>query len=173
MRRKRTIIIAAAAAVILCVTGFGVWRGSAREAEPVSEHLQALKDFNEVAGRVEAALEEQGWDMNTTQKETLVPLTWADAEGNQITFYTYRVENKKSGEKPQAIYEICNPDSAKSSFSCKVNDFDAVLYTQERYSYLWWSPEEDTILLIEYDPLAVEDTEIVRMAESVKGYNVK
>lgn len=132
---------------------------------------QNMEDFYETAARLESTLEDMGWDMETTRQEILIPLTLADKDGHTIIFYNYHYMNMDKDDSPPAIHEIFDPAKADSSSICKVNDIDATLYRKGSDSYLWWSPSDGLILLISYETDFVADSEILKMAESVKPIN--
>lgn len=48
----------------------------------------------------------------------------------------------------------------------KIRDWDAALYKNDDVAYLCWTYSPEVTYVLEYNPYLIEDSEIIKMAES-------
>lgn len=160
--KKKIIIVALILIVLAAAIGFGIskWK-DAQEITP-----------EEMISRIENALGDEYKKQLTT--ELVGTLRYADKEGNEIKYHilksTYYEADPANvtGLNVDALGILFDPDSAVSCEEMMIQEWHAALYVLEERSYLCWtcSPEESYIL--EYNPKAVSDADIIKMAESAK-----
>ena len=68
----------------------------------------------------------------------------------------------------QRIYALFNPESADSCKEMKIKDWDSALYEFDELSYLCWTDTPEASYVLEYNPDAIPDEEILKMAESAE-----
>lgn len=130
----------------------------------------------EMANRVENAIKEVLGDDVKKQTETVVAgtLKYADKEGNTINYHILKTTyyeadpNEVKGLNVNALGVLFNPESAISCKEMKIKDWDAALYEFEEISYLCWTDTPEASYVLEYNPNAIPDEEIIKMAESAE-----
>ena len=121
--------------------------------------------------RVDAALQSQGYERESVTR--VVTAVLADEQGNEILYHY--CETSFFGEIPSdfplpnlsAIQAVVEEDKIQSTEVCKVCALDALRYRTKDGSFLCWSTDPEHTLVIQYDPSAVTDAEIMTMAESL------
>lgn len=103
-----------------------------------------------------------------------IPITYADAEGNKIVFYQCHTEYfeaasaEVTGLNMDAIQSVMEvPEEHRD---CMVNDCSAAWFENTDRAYLCWTISPEVSCIIEYDPNVVEESDIIKMAESVEPY---
>ena len=97
-----------------------------------------------------------------------------DKEGNAINYHILKTTyyeadpNEVQGLNVDALGVLFNPESAKNCTKMKIKDWDAALYEFEDLSYLCWTDTPEASYVLEYNPDAVPDEEIIKMAESAE-----
>lgn len=172
MKKKRKIIICAVSAVgfiaVLCLWGPSIAR-QIRYRTALHEYYSRVKELNEMTSRISGALDEQGWEVDKTSVERLLPLPLVDGEGNSLVFWNYTCLNPHLLDRPPAYYEeVFNPNTAESCREVAVGVYTGNIYEKDGRRCLIWSVTESCTLLIEYDPNSVEEWEIMKMAESCR-----
>lgn len=56
-------------------------------------------------------------------------------------------------------------------FLMKNQDWDAALYEKGELSYLCWTYSQEVSYILEYNPNAIADEELIKMAKSAKPIN--
>lgn len=156
MKRKISLIFVAAFCLLLAVI-------SARQPET------AQKTPPEELAKIEGALGEEWKKQSQT---IIVPAYFSDSKGNSIVFYAcqtsfYDAEPPVLSGLDPVLNEVIDPETAESSRACQVSGLDAMRYEKEGRAFLCWTVSPEYSCAIEYDPDAVTDADIAKMAESV------
>ena len=123
--------------------------------------------------KVENALKEVDEDYECQSVSKVTPFTYTDSEGNTIVYYciqTAYLENESGGYTglvTDAIGMVIDPELMENKQECKVNEYDAFLCELGDRSYLCWTLSPEISCVIEYSKGTVDETSILRMAESV------
>ena len=123
--------------------------------------------------KMENALQEVDDDYECQSVAKVTPFTYTDSEGNTIVYYciqTAYLENESgddTGLDMNAIGMVVNMTQIENKQECKVNEYDAFLCELGDRSYLCWTLSPEISCVIEYSKGAVDETSILRMAESV------
>ena len=72
-----------------------------------------------------------------------------------------------------ALGVLFNPETAVSCETMKIQEWDAALYKTKEHCYLCWTYSPEVSYVLEYNPEAVSDDEIIMMAESAEPYEEK
>ena len=165
MKKKLTIIFIAVFLILGVVFAAGAF---AKEKEVTP---------SEMANRIENAIKEVLGDDVKKQTETVVAgtLKYSDKEGNEINYHILKTTyyeadpNEVKGLNVEALGVLFNPDSANSCKKMKIKDWDAALYEFDELSYLCWTDTPEASYVLEYNPDAIPDEEILKMAESAEA----
>lgn len=128
---------------------------------------------DEVAERIENALGEEYQKQSMT--ELMSTIQYGDEEGNAINYYilksTYYDADpaEVTGLNTDAISLMVTPEAAVSCREMKIHDWAAALYETDTLSYLCWTYSPEISCILEYDPQAVAEEEIIKMAESIEA----
>ena len=123
--------------------------------------------------RVENALKEVDADYECQSVAKVTPFPYTDSEGNTIVYYciqTAYLENESGGYTGldmNAIGIVVDPEQMENRRECKVNEYDAFLCALGDRSYLCWTLSPEVSCVIEYRAESINESIIVRMAESV------
>ena len=144
--------------------------------------IGALANENEdsprdMINKFEAAVKEVLGDDYKKQTETVVAGTikYGDKEGNAINYHILKTTyyeadpNEVKGLNVDALGVLFNPDSANNCTEMKIKDWDAALYEFDERSYLCWTDTPEASYVLEYNPDAIPDEEILKMAESAEA----
>lgn len=165
MTKKKRLGLAAI--IVVCVSLFlflAVNHKTARE-----------DDTSKMVERIENALGEEYKKQSMT--ELVATLRYGDQEGNTINYYILKTTYYEAdplevtGLNTSAISLIINPETAESCMEMKIQNWDAALYKTDALSYLCWTDTPEVSYILEYDPDAVADEEIIKMAESARIVN--
>lgn len=132
-------------------------------------------DANKMIERIENALGEEYKKQSMT--ELAATIQYGDKEGHTINYYILKTTYYEAdpteviGLNTDAISLIVNPETAESCIEMKIQDWDAALYKTDTLSYLCWTDTPEVSYILEYDPDAVADKEIVKMTESARVVN--
>lgn len=169
---KKNHLYAIGAAVIVVFIVFFV-KSSSQKNKELKKFYDEIELQQENEGRILNELESLGWDMDQTCVERLIPMSMADKDGNSLTYWNYSCTRPELREGSPSIYiEVFDPDTAESSRSVFIDDesgLTGTIYQKNGRSYLLWIPTTDVeehILLIDYDPDTVAESEIIKMAAS-------
>lgn len=166
MRKKLTIAFIAVFLILGVIFAAGAF---AKENEVTP---------SEMAERIENAIKEVLGDDVKKQTETVVAgtLKYSDEEGNNVinyhilkTTYYEADPNEIKGLNVDALGVLFNPESANSCKEMKIKDWDAALYEFDELSYLCWTDTPEASYVLEYNPDAIPDEEILKMAESAEA----
>lgn len=95
--------------------------------------------------------------------------TFRDPNGNEIQFYTCQAREMTGQVSDEEFYGcVVNLLEMETSEARQVGAYNAILYVGGGRAYLCWRPEETVALILEYDPLAVSEADMLRMAESAE-----
>ena len=123
--------------------------------------------------KVENALKEVDADYECQSVAKVTPFPYTDSEGNTIVYYciqTAYLENESgddTGLDINAISMVIDPELMENKQECKVNEYDAFLCELGDQSYLCWTLSPEISCVIEYSKGSIDETSILRMAESV------
>lgn len=132
-------------------------------------------DAYEMMERIEAALGDEYKKQSMT--ELVATLRYGDKEGNTVNYYILKTTYYEAdpaevtGLNTEAITLIIDPETADACQEMKIQDWDAALYEKGELSYLCWTYSPEVSYILEYNPDAVTDEEIIKMAESAKPIN--
>ena len=165
MRKKLTIAFIAVFLILGVVFAAGAF---AKEKEVTP---------SEMADRIENAIKDVLGDDVKKQTETVVAgtLKYSDKEGNKINYHILKTTyyeadpNEVKGLNVDALGVLFNPESANSCKEMKIKDWDAALYEFDELSYLCWTDTPEASYVLEYNPNAIPDDEILKMAESAES----
>ena len=124
----------------------------------------------DMLNRVENALGDE-WEKKTVTEVS--DLVYSDGEGNNIIYHvcltTYcGIEAiAQTGLNADAISAVISPDEAESCRECTVSGLSAAIYQKDGQAYLCWTIMPELSCVIEYDPAAESEEDMLRMAESV------
>lgn len=131
----------------------------------------------DIANRIEAAIKDVLGDDVKKQTETVVAgtLKYSDKEGDEINYHILKTTyfeadpSAVAGLNVDAFGVLFNPDSANNCKEMKIKDWDAALYEFDELSYLCWTDTPEVSYVLEYNPNAIPDEEILKMAESAEA----
>ena len=105
--------------------------------------------------------------------KAVTKLTYAKKDGSDPIYYyivktTYCEAAPKNvtGPHTDAFRAVFDPDDACSIKKTWIQDQPGCFYILPERSFLCWTATPDTSYILEYDPKAVSDAEILRMAQS-------
>ena len=164
MRKKFTIAFIA----VFLILGVAFAAGAFAKEKEVTP--------SEMADRIENAIKEVLGDDVKKQTETVVAgtLKYSDKEGNEINYHILKTTyyeadpNEVKGLNVDALGVLFNPENANSCKEMKIKDWDAALYEFDELSYLCWTDTPEASYVLEYNPDAIPDEEILKMAESAE-----
>ena len=155
--------------VLITLVVLGVWRYievRQRQTDPNWNLAQQLYNM-------ENALKEVDEDYECKSISKVTPFTYTDSEGNTIVYYCCQTTyvSDESGEytglNTDAIGMVIDFAQIKNRCECKVNTYNAFQCEMGERSYLCWTISPEISCVIEYSADAVEEADIIRMAESV------
>ena len=123
--------------------------------------------------RVENALKEVDEDYEYQSVSKVTPFTYTDSEGNTIVYYCCQTAylSNESGEYTgldmAAIGLMIDLSQMENKRECRVNEYDAFLCEIGECAYLCWTLSPEVSCVIAYSADAVDEADILRMAESV------
>ena len=135
-------------------------------------------DFGEFSERFEQAAEEVlGEDVKKISKtELAATLTYGDKtdEDNNIyyhilktTFYEGDPE-EITGLHTEALGVLFPVDSMDSCEEMMIQDWPGALYKKDDTAFLCWTYSPEVTYVLEYTPSKIDDSEIIKMAESAE-----
>ena len=124
-----------------------------------------------VIAQMEEALGDEWGKVSETE---VVPLTFADDEGDTIICYVcktayYTEEIPEVDNLTTVLDEIISPETAEESRSCKVSGLDAMLYKKNGRGFLRWTASPQYSFIIEFTLKNIPEEDIFRMAESIRA----
>lgn len=158
--KKKTWLILAAVCILLIGTVSII----------IANHPTPKDEMMDMLNRVENALGEE-WKKQTVTKVS--DLVYSDDKGNTIVYHIctttyYETDSvKQTGLNTDAISAVIPPDAAESCRECTVSGLPAAIYQKNGRAYLCWTIMPELSCVIEYDPTAESEEDMLRMAESV------
>ena len=166
---KRRILWIAGICIMSLVLIVGIVRFGEMQKRESDPNWQIAKEIY----KIENALKEVDEDYECQSVSKVTPFTYTDSEGNTIVYYciqTAYLENESgdnTGLDMDAIGMVIDVDQIESRRECMVNEYDAFLCEIGDRSYLCWTLTPETTCIIEYSANTVNESDILRMAESV------
>ena len=141
-------------------------------------HIKKLSSANaetpeNIMERVELAL----GDEYKKQMETVVAGTikYADKKGNEIKYHILKTTfyeadpSEVVGFHVDSLGVLFDPAGARACEEMMIKEWSAARYEFEGVSYLCWTDTPEVSYILEYNPEAVADSEILKMAESAEA----
>lgn len=136
-------------------------------------------DFDEMADRVQKSAEEVlGEEVNKVSKtELAATITYGDQmdEDNKIyyrilktTYYDAGDPSAVTGLNTDALGLLFPVDSMDSCEEMLIQDWHGALYKKGDFAYLCWTYDPEVTYVLEYNPNKIDDSEIIKMAESAE-----
>lgn len=139
--------------------------------DALSERREPELTADEILGQFEDALGDEY--KKQTVSEVIAQLTYAHKDGSAPIYYYivkttyYEADSLEvNGLNTNAICTLFNPDTADTAESMMVQDWYGCLYTFPEKSYLCWTVSSEVSYIMEFNPNAVSDSIIIKMAES-------
>lgn len=108
--------------------------------------------------------------------EIVATLVYSDGnENNNINYHILKTTyyeadpNEVTGLNVDALKILFSPDTAISCENMRIQEWDAALYKTTEQCYLCWTYSPEVSYILEYNPAAVSDEEVIRMAQSAKS----
>lgn len=164
MSKKKWIVLIVFVAVCI-VVAIGI---------AVAQHKKAEPTPDEMISRLEDALGDDYKKQSVTElAATMVYGDGTDEENNiyfRILKTTYYEADpaEVTGLHTEAFSVLFPVESMDSCEEMKIQDWDAALYKSDDVAFLCWTYSPEVSYALEYNPNAVEDWEIIKMAESAK-----
>ena len=170
MSKKRKILTAVAVVLALLVVAFLFTKSRWNHGD--------LSDPDKMIEQIENAL---GDDFKKqTKTEVVATLVYGNGkESDNINYHILKTTyyeadpNDVTGLNVDAFGVLFNPETAVSCETMKIQEWDAALYKTEEHCYLCWTYSPEVSYVLEYNPEAVSDDEIIMMAESAEPYEEK
>lgn len=135
-------------------------------------------DFGEFSERFEQAAEEVlGEDVKKISKtELAATLTYGDKtdEDNNIYYHILKTTFYEgdpaeiTGLHTEALGVLFPVDSMDSCEEIMIQDWYGALYKKDDTAYLCWTYSPEVTYVLEYTPSKIDDSEIIKMAESAE-----
>lgn len=135
-------------------------------------------DFGEFSERFEQAAEEVlGEDIKKISKtELAATLTYGDKtdEDNNIYYHILKTTFYEgdpaeiTGLHTEALGVLFPVDSMDSCEEMMIQDWYGALYKKDDTAYLCWTYSPEVTYVLEYTPSKIDDSEIIKMAESAE-----
>ena len=135
-------------------------------------------DFGEFSERFEQAAEEVlGEDVKKISKtELAATLTYGDKtdEDNNIYYHILKTTFYEgdpaeiTGLHTKALGVLFPVDSMDSCEEIMIQDWYGALYKKDDTAYLCWTYSPEVTYVLEYTPSKIDDSEIIKMAESAE-----
>ena len=135
-------------------------------------------DFGEFSERFEQAAEEVlGEDVKKISKtELAATLTYGDKtdEDNNIYYHILKTTFYEgdpaeiTGLHTEALGVLFPVDSMDSCEEMMIQDWYGALYKKDDTAYLCWTYSTEVTYVLEYTPSKIDDSEIIKMAESAE-----
>lgn len=108
-----------------------------------------------------------------TLTEVVATLVYGDGiESHNVNYHILKTTYYEAdpaevtGLHIDAFRVLFDPDYANSCQEMKIQDWDAALYETDERSYLCWTYSPEVSYVLEYNPDAIADEEIIKMAQS-------
>lgn len=164
MKKAKNVIILLGAIMLISAIVLVVKSKSKKDISP-----------QEMIERFEAAIGDEY--KKQTQTEVIATLVYGDGtEDNNINYHILKTTyyeadpDEVTGLNTDALSVLFDPDYAVSCEEMKIQGWDAALYKTSKHSFLCWTFSPEVSYVLEYNPEAISDEEIIKMAESAKPY---
>lgn len=161
--RKRIVIIT----LVICCIIVAVFIVAKSGSQPISDPYAMLE-------KIESALGDEYKKQSITVLASTT--TYGSKDGSTNIYYrmlwtTYyeKGPDEVTGLNTDALSTLFQIDYMDSCQEMKIKDWDAALYKKGESAYLCWTYSPGITLVLEYNPDQVEDSEIIKMAESVES----
>ena len=161
--RKRNVVVALFIVLLAIVATVVIVRIRSDKDAPTSE---------EMILRLDEALGDEYKKQSMT--EVAATLVYGNGEEDHNINYhvlktTYYEANPAdvTGLNVDALGVLFNTEHA-SCEEMKIQDWDAALYKTSKLAYLCWTYSPEVSYVLEYNPDAIDDEEIIKMAQSAK-----
>ena len=120
---------------------------------------------------IDKAVTKNGWDRKSLTE--ISQTYYSDADGNEIIYYLCHTAHADGADgtsaklNAEAFRTIIDPDTAESARDCELDGTPAAIYENAGRAYLCWTASPEYSFVLEYDPKAVDEAEIIKMAASV------
>ena len=144
----------------------------------VTSYQKKEMDFDEFADRFEKSAEEVlGEDVRKVSKtELAATLTYGDQNDKDNNIY-YRIlkttfyeggPEEITGLHIEALGVLFPVDSMDSCEEMMIQDWPGALYKKDDTAFLCWTYSPEVTYVLEYTPSKIDDSEIIKMAESAE-----
>lgn len=162
MQRKKMILLISAL-VICLVVAFGV-----------SAYRNANTDPEEMISKIEAVLGDEYKKQSMT--ELAATLTYGDTtnEKNKIYYQILKTmfyegnPAEVTGLHTKALSVLFPVELINSCEEMKIQNWDVALYKKSDVTYFCWIYSPEISYVLEYNLNLIDDSEIIKMAESIK-----
>lgn len=162
--KKKVIIILSSLAIVFVLVFVGLAISNQNKA--------SAGTLDEAAKRVELALGDEY--KKQTKTELAGTMKYSDKTGNEINYHILKTTyyeadpNEITGLNIDAISLLFNPENAKKCEEMMIKEWYAARYEFDGVSYLCWTDSPEASYVLEYNPEAISDSEILKMAESAE-----
>ena len=139
-------------------------------AVTVSDRSAPRDGMSDMLEQAEILLGEEWKKQSVTEVADMV---YSDGRGNTIVYYictTAYYDGDSAGQNglnTEAISAVISPGEAESCRECTVSGLPAVICKKDGRAYLCWTVIPELSCVLEYDPAAVREEDMFRMARSV------
>lgn len=139
---------------------------------------QSESDPYEMMEKIENALGDDYQKQSMT--ELAATITYGNEDGSNKIYYrilktTYYEQDpgEVTGLNTNALGVLFPVDYMDSCEEMKIQNWDGALYKKGESAYLCWTYSPEVSYVLEYNPELIEDSEIIKMAESASSQNNK
>lgn len=164
MKKKIIVIIISSIFLIAAIIGIAFRLKPEKETIP-----------EEMIECIETALGPECKKQSMT--EVIATLVYGDGtEDHKINYHILKTTYYEAdsadvtGLHVDAFRVLFDPDAANSCQEMKIQDWNAALFETNGHSYLCWTYSPEVSYVLEYDPDAIADEEIIKMAQSATLY---
>lgn len=166
--KKKPLIIILSVLVIIAVAVVVIFTKNHKEEN----------DFDNMAEKFEAAAEEVlGEDIQKVSKTELAA-TMTYGNGNEEDNIYYRIlkttyyeggdPSSVTGLNTEAFNVLFPTESMDSCEEMMIQNWYGALYKKDDKAYLCWTYDPEVSYVLEYNPNTIDDSEIIKMAESAE-----
>lgn len=166
--KKKPLIIILSVLVIIAVAVVVI----------LTKNRKEENDFDNMAEKFEAAAEEVlGEDIQKVSKTELAA-TMTYGNGNEEDNIYYRIlkttyyeggdPSSVTGLNTEAFNVLFPTESMDSCEEMMIQNWYGALYKKDDKAYLCWTYDPEVSYVLEYNPNTIDDSEIIKMAESAE-----
>lgn len=165
LRKKRKWLFAAMLILVLsgavfCITKFKSGNTASSDPERMIQRIETAMgdDFKkQTMTEIAATLVYSNGKESDNINYHILETTYYEADPHEV-----------KGLNENAFHVLFIPEAAVSCEKMKVQDWDAALYKTSNRNYLCWTFSPEISYVLEYNPEAISDEEIIKMAQSVQ-----